>query len=95
MLCCPHCSVLSTILLSIVTPDFGLDSGSTTCSILLTTLNVGSTTLFNPVLNNLQQLLIFCRVVHKNKRHEATEAAAAPVAKTVRGQQIEKIALLS
>ena len=40
-----------------------LDSGSTTCLVLLTTLNnVGSTTLFNPVFNNLQQLVIFRRV---------------------------------
>ena len=40
-----------------------LDSGSTTCSVLLTTLNnVGSTTFFYPVLNNLQQLVIFTRV---------------------------------
>ena len=42
----PYCSRLSTILFSIVTPDCGLDSGSTTCSVLLRTLsNVGSTTL--------------------------------------------------
>ena len=42
--------------LSIVKPNCRLDSGSTTCSVLLTTLNnVGSTTLFNPVFNNLQQ----------------------------------------
>ena len=53
-----HCSA--------VTSDCGLDSGSTTCSILLTTLNnVGSTTLFNPVFNNLQQFVIFCRVLFK------------------------------
>ena len=51
---------LSTILFSTVTPGCGLDSGSTNCSVLLTTLNnVGSTTLFNPVFNNLQQLVIF------------------------------------
>ena len=64
MLCCPYCSMLSTILFSIVTPNCGLDSGSTTCSVLLTTLNnVGSTALFNPVFNNLQHLVIFTRVV--------------------------------
>ena len=40
-----------------------MDSGSTTCSVLLTTLNnVGSTTLFKPVFSNLQQLVIFTRV---------------------------------
>ena len=55
--------MLPTVLFSSVTPDCGLDSGSTTCSVLLTTLNnVGSTTLFNPVFNNLQQLVIFTRV---------------------------------
>ena len=54
---------LSTILFSIVTPDGRLDSGSTICSVLLTTLNnVRSTTLFNPVFNNIQQLVIFTRV---------------------------------
>ena len=36
---------------------------STTLTVLLRTLNnVGSTTLFNPVFNNLQQLVIFTRV---------------------------------
>ena len=63
MLCCPYCSMLSIILFSIVTPDCRLDSGSTICYVLLTTLNnVGSTTLFNPVFNNLQQLIIFTSV---------------------------------
>ena len=66
MLCRPYCSMLSTILFSIVTHNCRLDSGSTTCSVSLTTLNnVGSTTLFNPVFNNLQQLVIFTRVGQK------------------------------
>ena len=60
MLCCPHCSMLSTILFTIVTPDCGLDPGLTTSSIMLITLNnVGSTTLFNPVFNKLQPKMIF------------------------------------
>jgi hypothetical protein len=47
MLCCPHCSQLSTILNNIVTPD----SGSTVLfNIVWTSVtNVGSATLFNPV----------------------------------------------
>ena len=46
--CCrQYCSA------SIVTPDCGLDLTSTTCSILLTTINnMDSTRLFNPVFNN-------------------------------------------
>ena len=51
MLCCPHCSQLSTILNNIVTPD----SGST---ILLTSVNnVGSKTLFNPVKQRARRFL--------------------------------------
>ena len=42
--CCPHCSMLSTILFSIVIPDSG--------SIMLSTINsVGSSTLFSSILN--------------------------------------------
>ena len=60
MLCCPYCSMSSAILFSIVTPDRGLDSGSTTCSVLLTTLNnVGSTTLFNAVFIRPEQVVRF------------------------------------
>ena len=63
--------MLSTILFRIVKPNCRLDSGSKTCSVLLTTLNnVGSTTLFNPVFNNLQQLVIFTRVY--KTRHALT-----------------------
>ena len=54
MLCCPHCSMLSTILFSIVTPDCGLMQAQQCWTILLTTLNnVGSTTsrLFSSTLN--------------------------------------------
>jgi hypothetical protein len=51
MLCCPHCSQLSTILNNIVTPD----SGST---ILLTSVNnVGSKSLFNPVEQRARRFL--------------------------------------
>ena len=62
-LCCTKFSILSTILFSIVSHDCGLDSSQTTCSVLLTKLyNMWRTTLFNPVFNNLQQLIIFTRV---------------------------------
>ena len=60
MLCCPCRSMSSAILFSIVTPDRGLDSGSATCSVLLTTLNnVGSTTLFNAVFIRPEQVVRF------------------------------------
>ena len=52
--------MLSTILFSVVTPDCGLDSGPSTCSVLLTTLNnLGSKTLFNAVLIRPEQVVYF------------------------------------
>ena len=64
MLLGQHCSMLSTILFGIVTPDCGLIQAQQYCSILLTTRNnVAPTTLLHPVFNNLLQLIIFCRVV--------------------------------
>ena len=63
MLLGQHCSMLSTILFGIVTPDCGLNQAQQYCSILLTTRsNVAPTTLLHPVFNNLLQLIIFCRV---------------------------------
>ena len=63
MLLGQDCSMLSTILFSIVTPDCGLIQAQQYCSILLTTRNnVAPTTLLHPVFNNLLQLIIFCRV---------------------------------
>ena len=63
MLLGQHCSMLSTILFGIVTPDCGLIQAQQYCSILLTTRNnVSPTTLLHPVFNNLLQLIIFCRV---------------------------------
>ena len=66
MLCCPHFSMLSTILSSIVTPDCGLIQAQKCWTILLTTLNnVGSTTLFTAVFINL---CVFCCVLYYRKR---------------------------
>ena len=63
MLLGQHCSMLSTILFGIVTPDCGLIQAQQYCSILLTTRNnVAPTILLHPVFNNLLQLIIFCRV---------------------------------
>ena len=63
MLLGQHCSLLSTILFGIVTPDCGLIQAQQYCSILLTTRNnVAPTILLHPVFNNLLQLIIFCRV---------------------------------
>ena len=63
MLLGQHCSMLSTILFGIVTPDYGLIQAQQYCSILLTTRNnVAPTTCLHPVFNNLLQLIIFCRV---------------------------------
>ena len=60
MLCCPHCSMLSTILFSIVTPDCGLIHDHQYWTILLTTINnVGSTTLFKAVFINPEQVVRF------------------------------------
>ena len=64
MLLGQHCSMLSTILFGIVTPDCGLIQAQQYCSILLTTRNnVAPTILLHSVFNNLLQLIIFCRVV--------------------------------
>ena len=63
MLLGQHCSMLSTLLFGIVTPDCGLIQAQQYCSILLTTRNnVAPTILLHPVFNNLLQLIIFCRV---------------------------------
>ena len=67
MLCCPHCSTLTCqqYFSALLHPITGLIQAQQLvhCSILLTTLNnVGSTTLFIPVFNNFQQLVIFCYV---------------------------------
>ena len=63
MLLGQHCSMLSTTLFGIVTPDCGLIQTQQYRSILLTTRNnVAPTTLLHPVFNNLLQLIIFCRV---------------------------------
>ena len=60
MFCCQHCSRLSAILFSIVTPDLQASSGSTTCSVLLTTLNnVGSKTLFYAAFIRPEQIVCF------------------------------------
>ena len=70
MLLGQHCSMLSTILFGIVTPDCGLIQAQQYCSILLTTRNnVAPTTLLHPVFNNLLQLIIFCRVLQNTRRH--------------------------
>ena len=58
MLCCPRCSMLSTILFSIVTHDCGLIYAQQCWTILLTTLNnVGSTGLFKAVFINPEQVV--------------------------------------
>ena len=49
---CPHCSMLSTILFSIITSDSG--------SILLTTTNVGCKILLNPVELHAVYCCVFC-----------------------------------
>ena len=60
MLCCPHCSMLSTILLtilfSIVTPD---SSSKILFNIVENYNNVSCTTLFNPVFYGREQVIIF------------------------------------
>ena len=57
--CCLHCSRLSTILFNIVT-SVAPSSGSTTCLVLLTTLNnVGSKILFNAVFIRPEQVVYF------------------------------------
>ena len=72
MLLGQHCSMLSTILFGIVTPDCGLIQAQQYCSILLTTRNnVAPTILLHPVFNNLLQLIIFCRV--HGQKSEAVE----------------------
>ena len=62
MLCYPHCSTLSTILFSIVTPNCGLDSGSTTCSLFNIVDNIEQCGQHNIVHSCFQQLVIFCYV---------------------------------
>ena len=60
MMWCPHCSMLSTILFSIGTPDCGPIQTQQYGTILLTTLNnVGSTTLFKAVFINPEQVVRF------------------------------------
>ena len=64
MLWCPHCSMLSTILFSIGTPDCGLIQAQQYWTILLTifivdNINVGSTTLFKAVFINPEQVVRF------------------------------------
>ena len=60
MLCCPHCSMLSTVLFSIFTPDRRLIQAQQCWTILLTTLNnVGSTTLLKAVFINPEQVVRF------------------------------------
>ena len=64
MLCCLHCSMLSTILFSVVTPDCRLIQAQQRWTILLTTLNnVGSTTLFKAAFNSSEQVVRFCCVL--------------------------------
>ena len=65
MLLGQHCSMLSTILFGIATPDRGLIQAQQYCLISLTTRNnVVPTTLLHPVFNSFWflQLIIFCRV---------------------------------
>ena len=63
-----HCSMLSTILFSIVTPDCGLLQAQQYCSILLTTRNnVAPTTLLPPVFNNPLELIIFRRIIRTGR----------------------------
>ena len=53
-----HCSMLSTILFGIVTPDCRLSQAQQYCSILLTTRNnVAPTTLLHPVFNNIFSII--------------------------------------
>ena len=60
MFCCSHCSMLSTILFSIIIPDRRLIQAQQCWTILLTTLNnVGSKTLFNAVFNSPGQVVRF------------------------------------
>ena len=61
MFCCQHCSMLSTILFSVVTPDRRLIQVQQCWTRLLTTLNnIGSKTLFNAVFNRPEQVVRFC-----------------------------------
>ena len=69
MFCCQHCSMLSTILFSIVTPHRRLiQAGSTMLSnIVDKTLN-NVKTLFNAVFNDPKQVVRFllCTLQHQN-----------------------------
>ena len=71
MLCCPHCSMLSTILFGVATPDCGLIQAQQCWTILLTTLNnAGSTTLFNAVFNSPGQVVRFlpCKFIRQTMK---------------------------
>ena len=60
MFCCPHFSMLITILFSIVTPDCKLIQAQQCWTILLTILNnVGGKTLFNALFNSPEQVVRF------------------------------------
>ena len=71
MLCCPHCSMLSTILFSIVELELAHGTILLYCckrTILSTTLNnASSKTLFKAVLNSPEQVVQFCRVCKKER----------------------------
>ena len=59
-----HCSMLSTILCGIVTPDCGLIQAQQYCLILLPTgNNVAPAILLHPVFNNLLQHVIFVEYI--------------------------------
>ena len=60
MFSCQQCSMLSTVLFSVVTPHRRLIQAQLCRTVLLTTLNnVGSKTLFNAVFNNPEQVVRF------------------------------------
>ena len=59
-LCCPYCSMFSTLLFSIVEPELARNQVWQCWTILLTTLNnVGSTTLFKAVFIDPEQVVRF------------------------------------
>ena len=55
MLCCPYCSILSTILFSTVIPDCGLHSGSTTFSVFKTCKHISKNEFISANTNLLTQ----------------------------------------
>ena len=87
------CSLLSTILFGIITPDCGLIQAQQYCSILLTTRNnVAATTLLHSVFNNLLQLNFWpCT------RALTQQIAFTPVVQgaMVRNQSLELFVLLT